>query len=596
VEPVDEQQFDLDDEGRLDIFGQDGAAPGSPWDEEVDAGWDPSDHPDPWDDCGDGPEAWLRSLPPDLRAEVEARPPVTELPWEAGPAAARASFAVGGLGDEMLPSWALGRLLDEATVEGYSALTDDELTGLLRGWQRQVSHCQSWLARIVAEIGRRRVEQSRRPGWSRVAEHVTDELAVELTLTGRSADRLRDLVSGLERLPEVNDALLSGFIDWARARVFVDELAVLDDAAAREIATALADPAAGWTTGQLRAALARAVLAADPGAAGRRKKTARKETRVELWREGSGNSALAGRELRPASAILLDKKLTSDAQWLSACGVPGTVDELRALAYTTLLSGRDLESILDDPASWPSAGAGPGEGGAGVADDAAERPHATRGDGASAAAGRRAERNGAQPEPAAGSIHLTMPASTLLGGEEPGEANGYGPVDAGTSRELAEILSADPATRWCLTVTGPGAAAVAHACARRGPAAGEPVTRWAAGLRERLLVLESGRCRHTRQAPGYVPPPRLRHLVMVRQRQCAFPGCRRPARQCDLDHTTPFENGGLTCECNLAPLCRRHHRAKQAPGWRLTQDQPGVMTWRLPSGRSYETVGEPYPV
>jgi hypothetical protein len=64
-------------------------------------GWDPSDHLDAWKD--DGPEAWLRWLPPDIRAEVEARPPVTELPWEAGPPAARATFADGQLGDSMLP-------------------------------------------------------------------------------------------------------------------------------------------------------------------------------------------------------------------------------------------------------------------------------------------------------------------------------------------------------------------------------------------------------------------------------------------------------------------------------------------------------------
>jgi len=51
---------------------------------------------------------------------------------------------------------------------------------------------------------------------------------------------------------------------------------------------------------------------------------------------------------------------------------------------------------------------------------------------------------------------------------------------------------------------------------------------------------------------------------------------------------------GRTCECNLAPLCRRHHQAKQAPGWQLTQAQPGQMTWRLPSGRVYKTVGDPY--
>jgi hypothetical protein len=58
--------------------------------------------------------------------------------------------------------------------------------------------------------------------------------------------------------------------------------------------------------------------------------------------------------------------------------------------------------------------------------------------------------------------------------------------------------------------------------------------------------------------------------------------------------TVPFDQGGPTCECNGGPLCRRHHRAKQAPGWRLEQRDPGRMTWRLPSGRVYETIGEPY--
>ncbi len=587
-----DDESDIDERGRLSLFGLDEAdAAAGPWDAEVDAGWDPSDHLDASEDCGDGPEAWLRSLPPDLRAEVESRPAVTGLPWEAGPAAARGSFADGGLGDSMLPGWLLGRVLADATVDGYSDLTDDELAGVLRAWQRQVAHDQASMACAVRCLAGRRAA-----GSSRAAEHVTDELRAELTMTGLGAARELEFSAGLGRLPAVNGALLSGLIDWGRARVFLDELAVLDDATAVAIAERLADAAGGWTTGQLRAALARAVLAADPDAALRRRSQARKETRVELWREGSGNAALAGRELRPASAVLLDKKLSSDAAWLAACGVPGSQGELRVLAYTTLLAGRELASILDDPACWPkqadgadaaadAAGAGYGEAGADARGGATARAGANARGGATAGA--------AEPS-RAGSIHLTMPASAWLGGGEPGEVPGYGPVDAATSRELARFLERDPATRWCLTLTGPEGHPVAHACARRGPALGEPVLGWAAGLRERLLVLESGTCRHARESAGYVPPPRLRHLVMVRQRRCCFPGCRRPARHCDLDHTVPYDQGGLTCECNLATLCRRHHRAKQAPGWQLTQDQPGVMTWRLPSGREYQTTGPPY--
>jgi hypothetical protein len=128
----------------------------------------------------------------------------------------------------------------------------------------------------------------------------------------------------------------------------------------------------------------------------------------------------------------------------------------------------------------------------------------------------------------------------------------------------------------------------------RGPAAGQPVIGWAAGLRARLQLLETGTCGHARQSPGYQPPDSLRHLITVRQRTCCHPGCRRPAARCDLDHTVPYGHGGRTCECNTAPVCRRHHQAKQAPGWHLDQPQPGVMTWRLPSGRVYQTTGDPY--
>jgi hypothetical protein len=44
------------------------------------------------------------------------------------------------------------------------------------------------------------------------------------------------------------------------------------------------------------------------------------------------------------------------------------------------------------------------------------------------------------------------------------------------------------------------------------------------------------------------------------------------------------------------PLCRRHHRCKQAEGWHLEQPEPGVLAWHLPHGRSYTTTPEPYPV
>ena len=82
----------------------------------------------------------------------------------------------------------------------------------------------------------------------------------------------------------------------------------------------------------------------------------------------------------------------------------------------------------------------------------------------------------------------------------------------------------------------------------------------------------------------------------ARNAQCTAPGCGRPAARCDLDHTVAWDQGGITCECGLAPLCRHHHRCKQAEGWHLAQPGPGVLVWRTPAGRTYATTPTVYPV
>jgi hypothetical protein len=45
----------------------------------------------------------------------------------------------------------------------------------------------------------------------------------------------------------------------------------------------------------------------------------------------------------------------------------------------------------------------------------------------------------------------------------------------------------------------------------------------------------------------------------------------------------------------MTPLCRRHHQAKQAPGWHLRQPHPGTLTWTFPSGRTRTVTPPPYP-
>ena len=122
-----------------------------------------------------------------------------------------------------------------------------------------------------------------------------------------------------------------------------------------------------------------------------------------------------------------------------------------------------------------------------------------------------------------------------------------------------------------------------------------PDTRQAAALAEFLRALNisftpiaKGSCDHASREDRYTPSRTLKDLIRARTARCTAPGCGAHAAFCDLDHTLPYP-AGITCQCDLAPACRRHHRCKQAPGWQLTQPQPGVMHWTTPSRRTYTT-------
>jgi hypothetical protein len=586
-------------------------------------------------------------------------------------------FAAGGVADAVPPGPVLAGFAADAWAAGLDRLTDDELIGVMRAARRLASWAAAMELACVADLWRRRTAEED-AGDTGAARHADDEIAAALTLTGRAADRVLDLAIALHRLPLTSQALAAGDIDLPRAMVVADEVTGLGDDHAVAVERAIAGSAPGQTTGQLRAAARRAVLAADPSAARRRKERAQQDARVERWDEHAGTAALAGRDLPPASVLAADQNLTALARQLKAAGVPGTMDTLRAEAFLALLSGAPVGSLLlGDPvvpstthdAADPSGTVNPSPGLGETVDlppglrgtvDRSPGPTGTAGPSPSptATAGPSPGPTGTiGPSPGLrGTVNLTMPLATWLGvSDAPGNASGYGPLDASESRDLARALASRAGNRWCLTFTDARGRPVAHGCARAGPAVvrrqgerayprsqagppdettadaragpggetcgGDPPTHRSepsdrpparqSQTRSRsrsrsgssgdqwtftVTLLPGDACDHAWQTPAYQPSPALRHLVEARHDTCVFPGCRRPAAQCDKDHTMPYDQGGKTCLCNLAPLCRTHHRAKQTPGWQLTQDQPGVMTWRLPSGRTYQTAGDPYPV
>ncbi len=86
------------------------------------------------------------------------------------------------------------------------------------------------------------------------------------------------------------------------------------------------------------------------------------------------------------------------------------------------------------------------------------------------------------------------------------------------------------------------------------------------------------------QTDAYEVPDRLREQTQLRDRTCVFPWCTRSARRADCDHVIAFADGGRTCSCNLAALCRRHHRLKTHSAWTYTVLEPGCYLWASPHG------------
>jgi hypothetical protein len=525
-----------------------------------------------------------------------------------------AGFAAGGVADGLPPGPTLAGFAADAWNTGLARISDDELIGVLRAARRLASWATALELAAIRNLWRRRVSEED-AGDTGAADHVDAEIAAALTLTPRAADTQLDMAIALGRLPLTSAALAAGAIDAPRAKAIAEEVTGLTDEHAAAVEQAVITAAGRQTTGQLRAATRRAALSADPQAARKRKEEALREARVERWAEHAGTAALAGRDLPPAAVLAADSNLTALAKQLKAAGTPGTLDTLRAQVYLALLTGAPVTSLLPG-SSGGRANPGPDEHAGDRSALASTPPPDFPGLGGAGISGR---------------VNLTLPLATWLGvSDAPGHCAGYGPLDAAESRDLAGALARRAGNGWCLTFTDPDGRPVVHGCGqtgspsghrgrpaagpRDGPAAatrdgppGGPRGRPLAGIRDGpqteardrpatgapgwtwtfTFTPLTGSCDHAWETPAYRPPRALRHLIEIRHDTCVFPGCRRPATQCDLDHTIAYEAGGRTCLCNLAPLCRRHHEAKQAPGWRLEQPAPGELTWTTPSGRRY---------
>ncbi|MFS0713483.1 DUF222 domain-containing protein [Microbacterium sp. 2P01SA-2] len=143
-------------------------------------------------------------------------------------------------------------------------------------------------------------------------------------------------------------------------------------------------------------------------------------------------------------------------------------------------------------------------------------------------------------------VQVAVTAETLTGRDEhPAEAVGAGLIDAETARQLAGQVS-----EWDRLFI-------------------DPVTRTPVEI------------------DTYRPTAAMKKLLTARDQHCRFPGCRRAAIRCELDHTIDYALGGHTHIYNLAHLCQRHHSMKQFTKWEVRQLGGGVLEWTSPLGRVY---------
>ncbi|MFD0691800.1 HNH endonuclease signature motif containing protein [Actinomadura fibrosa] len=406
-----------------------------------------------------------------------------------------------------------------------AGLSETELVEVAAAARRQTAWAQARELAAIAELARRRArdEQDDHPDYRILSAHesVVEEVAAALSLTSESAATQVHLAERLHTdLPETRCALEAGQIDLPKVRAISDLTDRLPAEVTASVEGAVIGDAPHQTTGQLRRRIRRIVQRLAPEQLERRKREAIAGRRLEVWETPDGTADLSLRDLAAADAHAIHNKITAMAHTLRQDGDVRSLDQLRADLAQRLLRGTSLPEVVR----------------------AVQVEHT---------------------EPSA-----TAPESATTVS---------GPEERDTASVLADVVDAR------LTQ-------VAERARMQGRLNG-------LGARLQLAVREiEGQVAAVRDAlcaaadhghSGYRPPVAMRQAVEARHPVCVFPSCNRRSGRCDLDHTIPWHprgGPGRTCPCNLAPLCRRHHRTKQTPGWALHQPWPGLLVWITPAG------------
>jgi Domain of unknown function (DUF222) len=424
--------------------------------------------------------------------------------------------------------------------------------------EREVAAAQARQLVLIAAFARSRPALVGERVQAGASEFAVDELAAELRLSRRAAGaRLELAVTLSERLPGTSAALAAGDLDLSRARLVAEATDPLDPPAVAVVEQRVLPRAATQTFGQLRASLTRAVLAVDPAGARVRHEREVAGRRVAVTALSDGMAELWALLPAPAATAIYTAIDVHARRPHQPADVP--IDARRADALLDLVTRHPVPLRKTTTAHVPPAAPAAHEAvAAAVAADEVAVAAAAADEVAYGMAERMIGNAAAGQVALAPLVRVTVAATTLLGlDDQPAELAGHGPIPA----EIARQVAADPSGTWRRILTDPATGAVLDVDHRT-----------------------------------YRPPRPLARYVVARDATCRFPGCRQPARRCDLDHVTPWPDGP-TSAANLIAACRHHHRLKHSGRWRVSSDRDGTVTWTSPTGRTYSTrpppVGEP---
>lgn len=129
-----------------------------------------------------------------------------------------------------------------------------------------------------------------------------------------------------------------------------------------------------------------------------------------------------------------------------------------------------------------------------------------------------------------------------------------------------------------------GAGGLARVQEAAGPVTAEQVRLWCGNPDTRVTLQPVIDLAEHIEVDSYEASTRLKNQADLRDVICVFAFCTRKAHRCDHDHRVDHDDGGPTCTCNIAPICRHHHRAKTTGGWSYVTVEPGTYLWRSPLG------------